>query len=63
MRAASFHYLNTPPAQELVTINAWSAKGDGVVEGTEYGDKVLGVQFHPEVDDLLPELFKFLTEE
>ena len=63
VRAASFHYLNTPPTQELVTINAWSAKGDGVVEGTEYGDNVLGVQFHPEVDDLLPELFKFLTEE
>ena len=63
VRAASFHYLNTPPAQNLVTINAWSAKGDGVVEGTEYGDKILGVQFHPEVDDLLPELFKFLAEE
>lgn len=63
MRIASFHHLNTPPEQTLVTINAWSAKGDGVVEGTEYGDHILGVQGHPEVDDLLPELFAFLTKD
>ena len=63
MRIASFHDLNTPPTQKLVTINAWSAKGDGVVEGTEYGENILGVQGHPEVDELLPELFRFLTEE
>ena len=35
---------------------------DGVVEGTEYGDNILGVQGHPEADALLPELFKFLAE-
>lgn len=63
IRAASFHNLNVPPEQTLVTINAWSAKGDGVVEGAEYGDNLLGVQFHPEVDGLLPEIFTFLTEE
>ena len=63
MRIASFHDLDTPPTQKLVPINAWSAKGDGVVEGTEYGDNILGVQGHPEVDDLLPELFAFLAEE
>lgn len=63
MRLASFHDLNTPPEQSLVTINSWSAKGDGVVEGTEYGNKILGVQGHPEVDDLLPELFRFVTAE
>ena len=62
MRIASFHYLHTPATQELVPISAWSAKGDGVVEGTEYGDNILGVQGHPEVDDLLPELFAFLAE-
>ena len=61
MRLCSFHTLNTPPTQNLVTINAWSAKGDGVVEGTEYGDHILGVQGHPEADDLLPELFAFLA--
>ena len=59
LRAASFHRLQVPPSQKLLTINAWSA--DGVVEGVEYADHMLGVQFHPEVDDLLPEIFSFLT--
>ena len=63
MRLCSFHYMSTPPTQELVKINAWSALGDGVVEGTEYGENILGVQGHPEVDDMLPEIFKFLTED
>ena len=63
MRIASFHYLDTPPTQKLVTINAWSAKGDGVVESTEYGENILGVQGHPEVDDLLPEIFEFLAKD
>ena len=60
VRISSFHGLNTPPQQALVTINAWSALGDGVVEGTEYGENILGVQGHPEVDRDFPELFKFL---
>ena len=63
MRLCTFHNLNTPPTQTLVSINAWSALGDGVVEGVEYGDNILGVQGHPEADDLLPELFKFLAED
>jgi len=58
MRIATFHNLITPPTQTLVTINAWH--GD-VVEGTEYGENILGVQGHPEVDTLLPELFAFLA--
>lgn len=62
MRLCSFHDLNTPPEQTLVTINAWSADGDGVVEGIEYSDNILGVQGHPEADGLLPELFAFLVE-
>lgn len=61
IRAASFHSLQVPPSQKLLTVNAWSA--DGVVEGVEYGDNLLGVQFHPEIDDLLPEIFTFLTQE
>ena len=62
MRLCTFHEKSTPPNQTLVSINAWSALGDGVVEGTEYGDNILGVQGHPEADALLPELFKFLAE-
>ena len=63
VRAASYHYLDVPPDQNLVTINGWSAKGDGVVEGVEYGENMLGVQYHPEVDDLLSQLFLFLRGE
>ena len=63
IRLCSFHYLNVPPTQDLATINAWSALGDGVVEGLEYGDNILGIQGHPEADDLLPEFFDFLTKE
>lgn len=62
MRLCTFHKGSTPPNQTLVPINAWSASGDGVVEGTEYGDNILGVQGHPEADDLLPELFQFLAD-
>ena len=57
MRICTFHSLCTPPEQTLVTPNAWY--GD-VTEGTEYEDFILGVQGHPETDDLLPELFAFL---
>ena len=57
MRICTFHSLCTPPEQTLVTPNARC--GD-VTEGTEYEDSILGVQGHPEVDDLLPELFAFL---
>nr|MCR4804152.1 gamma-glutamyl-gamma-aminobutyrate hydrolase family protein [Clostridia bacterium] len=63
MRIASFHSWAIPPDQDLVAVNAWSAKGDGVVEGVEIGDRILGVQGHPEVDGLLPELFAFLAED
>ena len=63
MRLCSYHYLCTPPDQTLVKINSWSAKGDGVVEGVEFGENILGVQGHPEADDLLPELFAFLSED
>jgi gamma-glutamyl-gamma-aminobutyrate hydrolase PuuD len=60
IRGASFHNLQVPPSQKYLTINAWSA--DGVVEGVEYADHILGVQFHPELDDTLPEIFSFLTQ-
>ena len=62
IRLCSFHYLNVPPTQTLATINAWSALDDGVVEGVEYGDNILGIQGHPEADDLLPEFFEFVTK-
>lgn len=42
LRAASFHNLHVPPEQTLAPVNAWSALGDGVVEGIEYGNNILG---------------------
>jgi gamma-glutamyl-gamma-aminobutyrate hydrolase PuuD len=62
MRLCTFHEKSVPSNQTLLSINAWPALGDRVVEGVEYGDNILGVQGHPEVDDLLPELFQFLAE-
>ncbi len=62
-RAASFHnWRAEDPAPEL-TVNAWATDGTGTIEGVENGKNILGVQFHPEVDDLLPEIFKFLMED
>ena len=34
---------------------------DGTIEAVQYGDKVLGIQFHAEADRMLPGIFKFLT--
>ena len=61
IRISSHHRLNTPQKQDIVTVNAWSGEGERAVEGTEYSDHILGVQGHPEVDGLLPELFAFLA--
>ena len=61
-RGASYHHVRVPSDQTLLTINAWAADGSGVVEGVEYGENILGVQCHPEVDGLLPEIFSFLAE-
>ena len=62
LRGASFHYLQVPENQDLVKINAWAAHDSTVVEGVEHGENLLGIQCHPEVDGLLPEIFKFLAE-
>ena len=62
VRAASFHHWRVEDPVEELTINAWATDGTGTIEGVENGSNILGVQFHPEVDDLLPEIFKFLTE-
>ena len=35
---------------------------DGTIEVIEYGDNVLGVQFHPEADDTLLPMFEFLMK-
>lgn len=59
IRAASFHSYCCAYAVPGLTVNAWSP--DGIIEGVENGSNLLGVQFHPEVDDQLPQVFDFLT--
>ena len=63
IRAASFHNWRAEDPSSALTVNAWSTDGTNTIEGVENGSNILGVQFHPEVDDLLPEIFTFLTEE
>ena len=63
IRAASFHNWRAEDPSAALTVNAWSTDGTNTIEGLENGKNILGVQFHPEVDDLLPEIFTFLTEE
>lgn len=62
-RGASFHNWRAEEPAPEITVNAWATDGSGTIEGLENGSNILGVQFHPEVDDKLPELFKFLTED
>lgn len=60
IEGASFHSWCVKDPVDALTVNAWAA--DGTIEGIENGDNILGVQFHPEVDDTLPEIFRFLTK-
>lgn len=62
MRAASYHNWRVVDPVDDLKVNAWASDDSGTIEGIENGDNVLGVQFHPEMDDKLPELFRFLTE-
>ena len=59
--AASFHNYRAEDPVEALTVNAWAP--DGTIEGLENGTNILGVQFHPEIDDMLPEIFQFLLED
>ncbi len=59
IRGATYHRWRVHDPVECLTVNARAE--DGTIEGIEYGGYILGVQFHPEVDALLPELFDFLA--
>jgi len=63
IRGGSFHHWRVENPVEELTVNAWATDGTGTIEGVENGSNILGVQFHPEIDDLLPEIFKFLIED
>lgn len=61
IRGASYHSWCVKDPVKALTVNARAA--DGTIEGIENGSNILGVQFHPEVDDTLPEIFQFLTKQ
>ena len=57
---ATFHiYQIVHPAPGLAVTGR---ADDGVVEAVEYGDRVVGVQFHPDVDGELHEIFDWLAK-
>ena len=59
IQGASMHrYRITKPAE---VIRAVAFAEDGGIEGIEYGEKMLGIQFHPEIDQSFPGIFRFLT--
>ena len=60
IQGASMHrYRITKPAED---IRAVAFAEDGGIEGIEYGEAMLGIQFHPEIDQSFPGIFQFLTK-
>ncbi|MFR7745529.1 MAG: gamma-glutamyl-gamma-aminobutyrate hydrolase family protein [Acutalibacteraceae bacterium] len=49
------NYRITHPARSLTVAGRTD---DGTIEALEYGEQMLGVQFHPEADDQNDELFR-----
>jgi gamma-glutamyl-gamma-aminobutyrate hydrolase PuuD len=60
VKGASMHHYKINNPSPRLTISAYAE--DGTPEAIEYGKNILGVQFHPEIDDNFASLFKFLTE-
>ena len=60
VRAVTLHrYRITTPSERAVV----SARAlDDTIEGIELGERAIGVQFHPEVEDELDALFRFVTK-
>ena len=56
--AGSFHKFAVPEVSPRLTVSGRAA--DGTIDVVEYGEKVLGVQFHPEIDRELLSLFDIL---
>ncbi len=57
---ASYHVCWIEHPAPGITVTGKAA--DGITEAVEAGDKIIGTQFHPDVDDLLPEVFDWLAE-
>ena len=53
---ASMHNYRITHAAQSLTVSGRT--DDGTIEALEYGDQLLGVQFHPEADSRNDELFQ-----
>ena len=60
IRAGSFHKFVVPSVSSRLTVTGRAV--DGTSEVVEYGEKVMGVQFHPEIDRELLTIFDILFE-
>jgi len=58
IKAGSFHNYRVKNISPRLTVSG-RAK-DGTIEVVEYGENVLGCQFHPEIDDKLMPIFDIL---
>ena len=56
--ASTFHNFRVKEVSPALTVSGRAE--DGTVEVVEYGEKVLGVQFHPEIDTKLMPIFDIL---
>lgn len=61
IRAGSFHKFAVPAVSPRLTVTGRAE--DGTIDVVEYGEKILGVQFHPEIDQKLLSIFDILFEE
>ena len=61
IHAGSFHKFAVPAVSPQLTVSGRAP--DGTIEVIEYGEKVLGVQFHPEIDQKLLSIFDILFPE
>lgn len=59
MGASMHNYRITHPADAL-TVSGWTE--DGTIEALEFGEQMLGVQFHPEADSSNDALFRAVLE-
>ena len=58
--AGSFHKFAVPAVSPRLTVPGRAE--DGTIDVVEYGENVLGVQFHPEIDQKLLSIFDILFE-
>jgi gamma-glutamyl-gamma-aminobutyrate hydrolase PuuD len=59
IRASTMHHYRVDAPSPQLTVSGRTA--DGTIEALEYGDRILGVQFHPEVDKTFSSLFRFVV--